>query len=726
MSDKSSNGLTFLSDFLSKVSGKIMVVISFITATLALVKLIRGDSTLAVIIVLLVSAGGVWLVAIYIYVVKEKSRQTTVKTGIATIAKPVYSPRVRAIALGVVFAVPILCTFGLLYSKKTSHGTRIGFWDLVTSERITLAGTVLTAGGEPADDAVVVLRLKSGDQTQVADQGRFEFTQVDISQETSKVVELNVHWRAIETTQAVDLSTAPRDRLVFRLPAGDPPFKVEYRVFGGYAIDFLVKGEVDKQWEKILGEQPYIVVNDVFKNLQAIQTGFSEPFRGWYFLVNPKRNDRSDERVDKELAQRNKNKPLLPLYKDSDFPALVSYIPTRDRFLSVFNAENKWNIRFLSSKWTPKVEDIYRTDAFYFWKLAEASDLKELRARDPRNQALAFYSFVSRNYMPPGFILLAMIVGEEGCGWGNNFWLVAPEPQLRVALIENISDRPIRIGSFLFRGSDPKRLRTREDDQSSLKSGPAKPENMFPLQYLKPREKLLIPLELFLNYRDETFPPFANEGGNQDTTELTKSTVVEFPIYTQQWSGYAFLPVKTSDLLRILRSSKDPPALDKDFIYGPSIAIDALEVDGTNYPFRPLNTSSIVLVGGGGEVGSCPYVYTHSAENDLWVDEGTILYRFKGKMNEATQKKTLSRFDGKIVIKEKDPETSFIDAVSILITTNKGEERLVYPRNKQLRFEDGQYMTLRQGDQVVIEFDLPKGVAGSKYVLIAKGYYVPY
>jgi hypothetical protein len=55
-----------------------------------------------------------------------------------------------------------------------------------------------------------------------------------------------------------------------------------------------------------------------------------------------------------------------------------------------------------------------------------------------------------------------------------------------------------------------------------------------------------------------------------------------------------------------------------------------------------------------------------------------------------------------------------------------GRETILYPQNEKLLSADGDYLELKHGDQVEVDFRLPRGFAARKYVLVASGYYIPY
>lgn len=123
---------------------------------------------------------------------------------------------------------------------------------------------------------------------------------------------------------------------------------------------------------------------------------------------------------------------------------------------------------------------------------------------------------------------------------------------------------------------------------------------------------------------------------------------------------------------------------------------------------------------------SCPYIFTFSTENNLWIDEGTILTDLNSKWKESTGEKELTRFDGSILIRERDPETSYIDKLYIRAINHDGTETILTPKNKKLGRVDQNYLVLRQGEQERIDFVFPPELGGRKFILGARGYYIPY
>jgi hypothetical protein len=155
------------------------------------------------------------------------------------------------------------------------------------------------------------------------------------------------------------------------------------------------------------------------------------------------------------------------------------------------------------------------------------------------------------------------------------------------------------------------------------------------------------------------------------------------------------------------------------------VNIEGVEINKVTFPFRQFDSTKVIIRNGSGE-GSCPYVYTYSAQSSSWVNEGVILYGINAKRKETMDQKDLARFDGRILIKEKDPEDSYIDAVYVREILMDGSEKTLYPKNETLRSADHSYLRLKQGEDIRIDFDLPPTSTTGRYILGMVGYYIPH
>jgi len=153
--------------------------------------------------------------------------------------------------------------------------------------------------------------------------------------------------------------------------------------------------------------------------------------------------------------------------------------------------------------------------------------------------------------------------------------------------------------------------------------------------------------------------------------------------------------------------------------------VDSVNVNNINYPIRKENDISISFYDFIDE-GSCPYVYTKN-KNDEWMVENHIIYGFNSKSKESVDELLLNRFDGKILIKENDPETSYLDYVAIKYVSPTNKEIIYLSDKKELGLKDEKYFKMDQGDSIILDFKFDKGIKqNGKYYLISKGYYLTY
>jgi tetratricopeptide (TPR) repeat protein len=128
-----------------------------------------------------------------------------------------------------------------------------------------------------------------------------------------------------------------------------------------------------------------------------------------------------------------------------------------------------------------------------------------------------------------------------------------------------------------------------------------------------------------------------------------------------------------------------------------------------------------------GRLVQCPFVFTFDRETNAWIFETTILYKLVGKENEQYQTRMLTRFDGRVRVREIEPEVSHIDTVSVIVEDSEGNYHELKPEHELLRSDDGTYLVLHQGEEVILQFPDYSNISGhTRAWIVAKGYYVPY
>ncbi len=281
---------------------------------------------------------------------------------------------------------------------------------------------------------------------------------------------------------------------------------------------------------------------------------------------------------------------------------------------------------------------------------------------------------------------------------------------------------------------------------ASLNSQPARKQYLFEGAILKAGESLVIPLEMSVQmdksnldylkvYPDEKtlpIPPgeypdliktIEAEGGLK-TSRLERRRGKSQPIDTT---------VKPNSFATILNRDKQGFPHLQEYLFGHSVRLESIEINKFGYLLRPFNPSSLYIISETddegnvieSEAGSCPYVYTYSRFAQSWLREGVVLYGRSSKAKESEDAIDLTRFDGRVLLKELDAEESFIDAIYVRARNGDGTQTILYPDEMKLRSVDGEYVHLQQRDQLLLHFPLPRGFAAQEYSLVATGYYIP-
>jgi hypothetical protein len=493
-----------------------------------------------------------------------------------------------------------------------------------------------------------------------------------------------------------------------------PKFRVRYFDVEGYAIDFLMKGMVDEKMEKDLAGQPFIVPNEVFKEINFLIEKFSRP-TDLSIL-----RDSKDNWLEKEV----KGKYLGII--DIDFS-----IKADQRILSSIESDGYWNLHWKGDEYDRKkyISNLEKgkinANDFLAWKFIDKRYLNLFHRDNDNTNEIKLYDFITEKYLPSDFSIV--ILNYNACPAGVwELTLANRIPVLKVAVVENITNSPIEIGEFSLKKNLNKQLVERQDNNDILAKMSIRKESLFPLKILAPKEKILIPLELYFEYNkwNKDFIKRISVKFNPPN-ELREIKNMKY-IHITEEKEMDNIPMIKKISLQTLREFLDKEITDvsveKEFIYGTSISIEQIAIDGKIYPFRKFDEKAFILHSMS-EQGSCPYAYTYSPEIKQWLSEGHILYGKSSKRKEGWDSIKLKRFTGKVIIKENDPEVSFIDLLRIRVKNSDGKEQVLLPKQAVLRSEDQQYLTMKQGDQTEVEFDGFQENAGSTFYLESKGYY---
>jgi len=597
----------------------------------------------------------------------------------------------------------------------------------------TVKGLVITANGTPADRALVTLILGQTKRATVATGGSFAFEDVYTGGESGRQLFVEATLENTVGKTVVDLAHGKGVSVVIKLSPYDKRLRITYYRIGGHGLDFIARGELDARWEKRLSGQPYIVENDTFKYLKYLIDNFSEPFQDTYFYVGPKNTPYED------VAQHNQGRLFFSAAWNRILPGQLSVHDAQ----SLRDPRSRWNLEFADVKLdgtTPSklVPDqpltvgnqVVRVDpeAFFYWRFTAAADFKTLGST-PQER---FYTFITRDYLPDDFFIVILRCAIE-CGDAASYpsihkTIIPREVELLVAVFENISSQPIRVGSARVRHqSSVQRLRDETTENGILQTAPVEEASLFPPEVLAPGEKLLVPLQFHSVYHENELWEFGNSRRRhrEDVeADLTGIDAVYLPSYSDRGPPELF-SIDRSTFLAFVDKPSVRDAFTKEYIFGPSYQLDSIEVDGANEPLRQYNPRNLVIRSGS-EAGSCPYIFTYSGSEHTWTSEGTILFGFNRRQREATDTLRMRRFDGRILIREIDAEVSYIDSLHVIEECADGRKRLLYPENRSLQKDDKDYLILKRGEELSVAFSLPQaGLCQGQHTLVARGFYLP-
>jgi hypothetical protein len=354
----------------------------------------------------------------------------------------------------------------------------------------------------------------------------------------------------------------------------------------------------------------------------------------------------------------------------------------------------------------------------------------EAKIKDSRASTLMrFYADACRGGIPQR--LLPLEVTFDECGGSTTVTATAPPLQVRVVVLENTAAEAIELGQFHFRLLDPGpgilAVRSRAENETLLASMTAESEAWFKPRLLKPGERIIVPLEMLFKpnrptrFSDSEEDPAATRARRRAAANklLGDRELETVAIMYEGKAGNAETPQMKVPLVVMPKQKfvdawlrePIPPSEKEEFVYGPSIALDSVEVNGLRSeidPFDPIN----IAYYSGYEGGSCPFVYTRRAPDGTWLKQGTILTGCSAKAREGTRKLRLGTFDGTLRIAEEEDESSYIDELLVRGTLVNGEKVTLRPADDRISQKDRRYLALKKGDSIEIKFAIPNGMQG--------------
>ena len=622
--------------------------------------------------------------------------------------------------------------------------------------------------GTPLEKALVTLNLADGTiLSSDAPAGRFKFTALDRRKVALDHADLEAVCEGVHGKVPVDLSKGSVKDVRIVLSVSVPPIKRMFFILKGHAVDIFVRDKkLPTELEAKLGGTIFLVDTLVFRELRALMDKFSERMEaGPDVTLVASEPEKLDAQADHHYAALKKieqdqlkrltsGRVLVPAGgqqwgTDLDFdPAKLP--PT-------FFANAPWSIdvdgEIITEKGGAKSRDGTRLEIPVIWftlsKFATRADFDALRSQFGDHPEARFVDHVLRNGVPPNFLHLSV---GGGCGGDPSGVLDVPQLQLRVVVLENITDKPVELGQFHFRAATPAAgeglVRTTQENAKLFAGSDSKSEAWYSPRVLRPGEKLAVPLELILRFSGGAGIDFTDPDESEDQKERLlrshdyaerlsadkdiQTIVLTYEkVYSRNARGDVIkskqVPLASIPKQKFIEGlQRERPRIAKaaEFVYGPSIAVEAIEVNGAPYTIEPFNPAYVSYTSGI-EIGSCPFIYCRGGADDKWLRQGSILKGRKSKALEGTGELTVRGFEGVLRVSEEEAEISYIDEFLVRARSVTGKNVIIQPADQRLAHKDGRYVVLKKGESIDVNFPIPSGVRTDQMRVSAWGYFEP-
>jgi hypothetical protein len=455
-------------------------------------------------------------------------------------------------------------------------------------------------------------------------------------------------------------------------------FQLKYLILEGQEIDLLLDSNkvFSKQMEQVLGfdaqylETPTIKLLKDLKNQYGIElskNSFDESYFVGDQLIN--RHDR--------IVNHLMNGTILPATNPNLTEEFTAWGFNVNELVDVFGF-NRSVIEGL-----PIDGETYAYKNVIEGKLEGILDLlmeKGFNDQIVYKTLKLYQSIFNEIELPTSFLQMRCIFNECANSWQVSF--STPIIRLKIAYVKNNSEKTMRVNDILIRQNDLKVLVLTTEVDSHINSSfiSKKVENNI---YLKPGQSVVIPTQILIKP----------------------------------------LPIKEFDKEIDLNELPDH---SHEYIIGTSIYIDSLKVNGLGFANAAYEISDEfnLFINGRTEGGSCPYLFTYDEDVKMFKMESHILYGQSSKLKEGLDTIACKRFDGRLEIREIDPEVSYIDYVAVLSIDQYGRSTLHFPDDSTLGSVNHSYIKMKQGDVLKLKYSTFKPLKNATYKVISSGYYI--
>lgn len=353
----------------------------------------------------------------------------------------------------------------------------------------------------------------------------------------------------------------------------------------------------------------------------------------------------------------------------------------------------------------------YIDDAF----LAGISGTDVLRDKN----AVAMLRSFGDGTLPQG---LAIAVGTlsnelaEECGppaW-SGLAIHLPKVHLDVITITNITRTAISLDRLAGAERSETALR-RSDSTSELTRDPI--PSFSPIG-LAPGETVTVPVAITLK-SPKSFAATATERAVSDRVWQAINRRAKTAIYS-------FGPASEERIDKLASGFKAPEYPDlHQFNYGPAWSVNSMVVNGAEIDLM-VTTPNFLNMAVANAGASCPYAAFFDERHQTWISLGKVIHTANGKKAATSQVITVPGLVRKIRLEEREPETAFIDQVSLEVVLENDRILHIPSSEHALHSVDDLYLEINYGQSRVIAFDVPTHVKPEEVLhtkLRIAGYY---
>ncbi|MFL6844006.1 MAG: hypothetical protein ACJ8ER_03900 [Allosphingosinicella sp.] len=358
--------------------------------------------------------------------------------------------------------------------------------------------------------------------------------------------------------------------------------------------------------------------------------------------------------------------------------------------------------------------------------------------------------FLVRQRAPQGLIRgwARLVTSYDECAGRSNpvaIELQIPAPKLRITILENATDRPIRVDRFVQvtnervgfgrRDGPARRVERSSDDKVYYE--------------IQPGEAIIVPRELtmqsmvseeVIRQADRSAP------GEIATFELVAaSPPLDDASEAPPEDDFTMRPRRISiDVSRIVvpparREAEEAEEVEdtpEDIGYGPmglpagtenlvgsSVAELDYVVGGVRIRARTDTRTRVAMIGDTPS-GSCPFVFVSYRGQSEPTNRGQIITDQIGAQAQRPDRLVIGRDFDAIEIRELEHERSYLDSARLLVPSKRGI-RVYTARNALLERRDGSRLVLERGGSVRLGFGYRRTAGDGPATLEVDGYYVP-